>query len=96
MKVVCINSKNKPAAIPAKFWLEEQEIYTVDKVFRIEHKEQKNAIGYTLKELSLPAGGEYESYRADRFRPATDADFEALEAVEGLLEELEIGEFVTL
>ncbi len=96
MKVVCINAKNKPNVIPSAFWLEEQEIYTVEKVLKIEHKDQKNQIGFILKELTLPAGLEYESFLATRFRPATDADFEALEAVEGLLEELEIGEFVTV
>ncbi len=92
IKVVCINNKNKPVEIPALFWLEEQEIYTIDQVFKIEHNKQKGEFGVTLKEITLPKGGKYETFNIKRFRPATPDDFDAIEAVQDLLEELEVGE----
>lgn len=96
MKVVCINGKNKPKNIPDKNWVFEEEIYTIDKIFKVLNASQPGMIGVTLKEVSLPKDSGYEVYQLNRFRPATDEDFEALAAMEQLLEELEIGEFLTV
>ncbi len=89
-----MDAKNKPVEIPATSWPHEQEIYTIDKLYRIENSSQLNQIGVTLKEISIPSGLSYETYRLERFRPATQDDHDALAAMEGLLEELEIGEFI--
>lgn len=84
-KVVCINAKNKPSEVPESSWVEEHEIYTVILVSRM--AKQGMILGFKLAEVSMPEGCKYQHYMADRFRPATEDDFEAAEAVRKLLEE---------
>lgn len=93
-KVVCINAKNKPLEIPSTLWLERDELYTVTSVQIMAN--QNGALGFKLAELPLPENGKYDSFLANRFRPATEDDLDAIEAVKKLLEEVEIGEFVEL
>jgi hypothetical protein len=93
-KVVCINNKNKPVEIPAMFWLEKDEMYTVVSVQKM--AKQPGKFGFVLAELPLPENCPYDSFLSERFRLATEDDFEAMEAVKALLEEVEEGMFVNL
>lgn len=68
MKVICINSSNKPKEIPFDQWIIEGEEYTITKIVKMGL--QGNKLGVLLKEIQL---GEdcfpYEYYDADRFIP---------------------------
>jgi len=57
---------------------------------------QGNVLGLVLDEISLPVVCPYDCFLSERFRPATDDDLDAIEAVKALLEEVEIGDFVYL
>lgn len=90
-RVICINDKMKPAAVPAGSWVEEGEIYTV--IHASNMARQRMTLGYKLAEVEMPEGIDYEYYAASRFRPYTDEDLEAEKAVEELLmEEFELQE----
>lgn len=93
-KVICINSKNCPSGIPTESWIEEGEVYTV--IYASNMARQKLVLGYRLAEISLPTTGDYQYYLADRFRPLTDEDLEAEEAVKQLLEETLERELISL
>lgn len=93
-QVVCTDAKNRPAEIPQSLWLEKDELYSVTSVQTMINQPGKQ--GFILAELPLPKESKYDSFLSDRFRPATEEDYEALEAVKKLLEEVEIGEFVHL
>lgn len=84
-QVVCIDDSRKPSEVPASSWIERQEIYTVTMVSRM--AKQGMILGFKLAEVSMPEGCKYQHYMADRFRPATEEDFEAIEAVKKLMEE---------
>lgn len=92
MKVVCINAKNKPEEIPTNLWLERDEMYTVLKVQKM--AKQNNLMSFVLEEIKLPAEHKYDSFISNRFRPATEDDMDAIAAVEKLLEEVEVGDFI--
>jgi hypothetical protein len=92
--VVCINAKNKPTEIPTNCWVEEQEIYTVVAVQKMAL--QGGLLSFVLEEVTPPADSPFDSYLADRFRPATDDDFEAIAAVKELLEEVGERELIYL
>jgi hypothetical protein len=84
--VICINDKNKPASISQKNWpKEEAEIYTVVKVQTMAN--QANITGFVLEEIQPDANSGFDSYKATRFAPATEADIAALNAVKELVEE---------
>lgn len=93
-KVVCINDKNIPAEIPAELRVEAHEMYTVSGVERMFW--QPGKIGLKLKELPFPEGFKYSSWISERFRPATEDDYLALEAVAELLQEVEEMDLVPL
>jgi hypothetical protein len=86
-QVVCVDAKNRPKEIPAHLWLESEELYTVKSVQKMEN--QPGVIGLVLVEIDLPLECPYDSFRSDRFRPATEDDYAAIEAVKALLEEVE-------
>jgi hypothetical protein len=66
MKVICINSQDRPDSIPLNEWIEEGEIYTIKEIARMGL--QHGALGYKLKEVELSEGSfPYEYYNADRF-----------------------------
>lgn len=92
MKVVCVNNKNKPEEIPSHLWLEKDEMYTVLRIQKM--AKQPGITGFVLEEITIPPGSKYDSFSSARFRPATDDDFAAIEALEQLLEEVGIGEFI--
>jgi hypothetical protein len=68
MKVICINSSNKPTKIPVEQWIKEGEPYTVIKVAQMGLQDGK--YGFLLKEVQMSADCfPYEYYNADRFIP---------------------------
>lgn len=68
MKVICINSSNKPTKIPVEQWIKEGEAYTVIKVVQMGLQDGK--YGFLLKEVQMSADCfPYEYYDADRFIP---------------------------
>ena len=91
-KVVCINDKGRPHEIPQHLWVERDEMYSVLSVQRM--AKQPGVMGFVLAEIELPANGKFDSFDSKRFRPATDDDFNAIAALEQLLEEVGIGEFL--
>jgi hypothetical protein len=86
MKVVCINSSNKPGKIPQNEWIKEGTIYTVTEVVKMGI--QAGKFGYLLKEVSLSKESfPYEYYSADRFGVLVDQSLETVEETEQILEE---------
>ena len=81
MRVVCINSSNKPSKIPIEQWVKEGEIYTVVKVAHMGLK--VGTFGFLLKEIQLgPECFPYEYYSADRFVPYEESVEERTEVLE--------------
>jgi hypothetical protein len=78
MRVLCINSKDRPSEIPISKWVKENEVYTVTKAYTC--ITQNNIQGYELAELSLDGCAPYKFYAASRFIPLTEED--VLEEVE--------------
>ena len=68
MKVICIDSSNKPTKIPIEQWIKEGEVYTVVKVVKMGL--QDGRYGVLLEEVQISADCfPYEYYDADRFIP---------------------------
>ena len=85
MKVICINSSNKPTKIPVEQWIKEGEAYTVIKVAQMGLQDGK--YGFLLKEVQMSADCfPYEYYDADRFIPLDMRVYEAQEKKEEVLE----------
>ena len=85
MKVICINSSNKPTKIPVEQWIKEGEPYTVIKVAQMGLQDGK--YGFLLKEVQMSADCfPYEYYDADRFIPLDMRVYEAQEKKEEVLE----------
>ena len=85
MKMVCIDSSNKPSKVPIEQWIKEGEVYTVIKVVRMGL--QDNKYGVLLKEVQMsPDCFPYEYYDADRFIPLDIRVYEAQEKEEEVLE----------
>lgn len=84
-RVICIDAKNRPSNIPIENWIEEGETYTV--IDAANMAKQGMVLGVKLSEISLPPTSEFEYYLADRFRPVSEEDLEAEEAVRQLIEE---------
>jgi len=68
MKVICINSSNKPVKVPIEQWVKEGETYTIIKLVTMGLQDGKH--GVLLKEVQMSADCfPYEYYDADRFVP---------------------------
>ena len=68
MRVICIDSDNKPKNVPIEEWVKEGDTYTVTRIVRMGL--QKNTYGYLLKEVQLSSKSfPYELYDAIRFLP---------------------------
>ena len=66
MKVICIDSANKPGKIPMEEWIEEGVVYTVVSVINMGL--QPGKVGLVLKEVQLSKKSfPYEYYDAERF-----------------------------
>jgi hypothetical protein len=50
VKVVCINSSNKPDKVPAAQWIEKGKAYTVVRVVKMGI--QANTLGFDLEEVN--------------------------------------------
>lgn len=84
MKVICIDSSNKPSKIASSEWITEGTVYTV--VSTVNMGLQPGKIGIKLKEVELTEKSfPYEYYDAVRFLPLEGLVQEAEQ-----LEELEI------
>jgi len=78
MKVICIDSSNKPAKISPEEWIEEGIVYTVVSVVNMGL--QPGKLGLTLKEVQLSKKSfPYEYYDATRFLPIEGLFAEAKE-----------------
>ena len=85
MKVICIDSSNKPAKIPVEQWIKEGEAYTVIKAVQMGLQDGK--YGFLLKEVQMSADCfPYEYYDADRFIPLDIRVYELQEKQEEVLE----------
>lgn len=91
-RVVCVNANARPAEFPAHLWVEKGEVYTVVDAKYL--AKQHMAMGYKLAEIELPEDSKYKFFLANRFRPYTEDDALAEEAVAELLQEAE--EFMTV
>jgi len=68
MKVICINSDNKPVKIPLEQWIKKGEEYTITRLIHLAITPGK--MGVLLKEVQLSSSCfPYEYYDADRFAP---------------------------
>lgn len=68
MKVICINSDNKPVKIPLEQWIKKGEEYTITRLIHLAITPGK--MGVLLKEVQLSSFCfPYEYYDADRFAP---------------------------
>ena len=83
MKVICINSDNKPEKVPSSKWVKKGETYTVIKAVKMGI--QANTLGFELEELNLSGCFPYEYYDAKRFVPEEFANLE--NAAENIVEE---------
>ena len=84
MKVICIDSSNKPSKILPEEWVQEGVVYTVVSVIKMGL--QPNKLGLKLKEITLSQKSfPYEYYDANRFLP-----------IEGLIAESKKQEEVAL
>ena len=85
MKMVCIDSSNKPVKVPVEQWIKEGEVYTVIKVVRMGL--QDNKYGVLLKEVQMSTDCfPYEYYDADRFIPLDIRVYEVQEKEKEVLE----------
>lgn len=85
MKMVCIDSSNKPAKVPVEQWIKEGETYTAIKIVKMGL--QDNKYGLLLKEVQMSADCfPYEYYDADRFIPLDMRVYEAEEKQQEVLE----------
>jgi len=91
-RVVCINDKAMPKEFPASCWLKKGETYTVVDARYLAR--QHMSIGYKLAEVEIPQDCAYQYFLSNRFRPCSDEDQEAEEAVRELLEGAEVVDYV--
>lgn len=89
MKVICIDSSNKPAKVPVEQWIKEGETYTVIKVVKMGL--QDGRYGVLLKEVQMSADCfPYEYYDAERFIPLDIRLHQVEEEKEEVLEEADL------
>ena len=82
MKVICIDSSNKPAKISLDEWVKEGAVYTV--ILALNMGLQPGKIGFKLKEIQLTEKSfPYECYDASRF---VTVDYNQQEVLEENLE----------
>ena len=68
MRVICIDSDNKPQNVPVEEWVQEGDMYTVTRIVRMGL--QKDIYGFLLKEVQLSSRSfPYELYDSSRFLP---------------------------
>jgi hypothetical protein len=81
MKVVCVNSDNKPAKIPESEWIKKGNVYTVIKA--VPMGLQPGKFGFKLEEVELsPSSFPYEYYESTRFAVPTEVEKKVMELEE--------------
>ena len=81
MKVICVNSDNRPAKIPESEWIKKDNVYTVIKA--VPMGLQPGKFGFKLEEVELsPSSFPYEYYESSRFAVPTEVEEEVLELEE--------------
>lgn len=90
MRVICINDKGRPADFTGD-WVEKDEVYEVIAATNLANY---GIPGFKLKGMRLDPP--YEYYLSTRFRPYTQEDMEAEEAVKKLLEEIQEEQWLEL
>lgn len=89
-RVVCVNDRSMPKGFPSNCWIKKGEVYTI-----VEAKflaRQHMTVGYKLAEIQIPEDCEYQFFLSNRFRPYSEDDAEAEEAVNELLKEFDLVE----
>lgn len=66
-KIECINDSNKPAEINNKFWVKKGNIYTIDRIDKMNM--QGGKLGVMLKEIDTSGNFPYTHFDLSRFRP---------------------------
>lgn len=84
-KVVAIDDSNRPNDIPTSKWIKKDEVYTVIKMDYM--NQQAGLLGFKLEEINIDDCFPYQYFSANRFRPLTEDDVRAEEAVKELLKE---------
>lgn len=84
-RVICVNSSNKPNDIPNTHWIKKDEVYTVIQMDYL--NVQNRVLGFKLEEINIDNYFPYQYFLSSRFRPFTEDDANAEEAVKKLLEE---------
>jgi len=67
MKVICIDSSNRPNEVPSDHWVEEGKVYTVIQTDKLLGHGGK--IGFKLEEINLDRYAPYQYFDAARFNP---------------------------
>lgn len=75
MKVICINSKGRPAEVPTSQWIKEGEVYTVINVQKM--LTQGGLLGFELEEVKINAAM-YRFFAASRFAPVDTTPYDEL------------------
>jgi hypothetical protein len=89
-RVVCVNDRAKPKNFPAECWIKKDEVYTIVEAKYLAR--QHMAVGYKLAEIEIPEDCEYQFFLSNRFRPYSEDDAKAEEAVSELLKEFDLVE----
>ena len=82
MKVICINSKGRPAEVPNNQWIIEGTVYTVIK--EVNCLGQGGIKGYELEEVKINSAL-YKYFDANRFTPVKPQEEIELEELEELI-----------
>lgn len=83
-KVIAVDVQNRPNEIPISKWLVKDEAYTV---YQMDYMNIQNRIlGFKIEEIDLSGYFPYQYFSACRFRPFSEEDKKAEEAVKELLE----------
>ena len=81
-RVECIDDSNKPADFPKSLWIKKGNIYTIEKVDKMNL--QNGMLGVVLKEIDTSKNFPYTHFDLRRFRPVEKSP--ELELVEELVE----------
>ena len=66
-KIECINDSNKPADFPSGLWIKKGNIYTIDRIDKMNM--QGGKLGVMLKEIDTSGNFPYTHFDLSRFRP---------------------------
>ena len=70
MKVKCINDSNKPSDFPSSLWVKKDNIYTIQKIDRMNM--QNGRLGVILEEIDTSKNFPYTHFDITRFAPVDE------------------------